>query len=282
MQATQKCNVSVSTDLYMQGYSGIPPNGPWTPDKVVKALGWFKKNEQGIDLAAKLRHYSTIEPTFPRTVGVSPEVFADLHGLYTTVWDVRSGYASMPRHYQDRYKQEFRELDEGVMANQHALATDSGKRLQFRRLADALLSKINDVFSRMDFYHKVKSKVGAEPGKDQVVVEGTGQQKWLYGYSTYTKSNAVVINKMEMRHSEKGKAFDFCQHTFEFGPDDKNLIVGWEVVSNWGDGTNGEWSKVVDQILLTGHAAVHVKSQLFRGFDWTVWFYYVAARDYDF
>jgi hypothetical protein len=68
----------------------------------------------------------------------------------------------------------------------------------------------------------------------------------------------------------------------EDGPDENKLFVGWEVVSNWVDGTSGGWWKAVDQILLTNYAAVHFKSQYDRGCDWMVNFYWVDSKDYQF
>jgi hypothetical protein len=58
--------------------------------------------------------------------------------------------------------------------------------------------------------------------------------------------------------------------------------VGWQVISNWGDGPNGCWWKETNQILGSDHAAVHVKSQYDRGCDWSLRVYYVEAKDYQF
>ena len=261
-------------------YSGTAPSDHGRR-RIYEALSWFKANEQGIDHAAKLSHYSTIDPAYPRTIDVLPDVFVELRQLYTSVWDVRAGYASLPSYYQNQYKNEYRALDAGVVANQNILATDADKRLQYRQQADALLSEINNVFARMDFYFKVKSAVGTEPGKDQHIEEGTGQQIWMYGYSVYTKSGAVVIHSTEQHYSDSWHV-GWRENTFEFGPDGNNLIVGWQLVSNWGDGTNGQWWKAIDQILLTDHSAVHVKSQYDRGCDWTLRIYYVDAKDYQY
>ena len=62
-------------------------------------------------------------------------------------------------------------------------------------------------------------------------------ESWLYGFSTYSKSNAVVINSLDDRYHEDWH-IGWREHTFEFR-NDNALIVGWEVVSNWNDGSNG-------------------------------------------
>jgi hypothetical protein len=281
LQAASQHNISISADLFIEGYQGTSPIGPWTPEKIMEALAWFKSNEEGTDLQAKLKHYSTIDPNYPRTIEVAPEVFVELRQLYTTVWDIRSGYDSLPRYYQEQFKRAYTEVDSGVPANQSIMATDADKRLAYQQKADSLMSNLNDVYARMDFYFKVLNVVGTEPAKDDKIEEGTGQQTWMYGFSTYTKSGAVVIQNRYMRYNESWQ-IGWREHTFEFGPDGKYLIVGWEVISNWNDGSNGSWWKAVDRILMTDHAAVHVKSQYDRGCDWSVIVYYVDAKDYQF
>ncbi|HKQ54224.1 MAG TPA: hypothetical protein VJT74_17740 [Pyrinomonadaceae bacterium] len=282
LQSASEHNIKITADLTMEGHKpGTVPSGPWTPEKIMEALTWFKNNLDGLNLQAKLMHYSTLDHNFPRTVDVAPDVFVELRQLYTTVWDIRSGYASLPRFYQDKFKKAYTAIDSGVPANQSLLATDADKRLDYQQKSDELMSDINDVYARMDFYFKVQSQVGTEPEKDHRTDEGTGRQTWMYGFSTYTKSGAVIIQSNSMRYSESWHV-GHREHTFEFGPNGAHLIVGWEVISNWNDGTNGGWWKAVDRILLKDYAAVHVKSLYDRGCDWSLIVYYVDAKDYQF
>jgi hypothetical protein len=280
-QSASQHGISTSFDLYMEGITGTPPNGPWTPEKVLEALAWFKANEVGDYQRAKLRHYSTIDPKFPRTIDVPPEVFVELRMLYCKVWDVRARYESLPAYYREQYMSQFRELDFGVGASQNVLASDAAKRLQYQRSADVLLKSLEDVLARMDFYLKVRNAIGNEPGEGAPIEEGKGQQSWMYGFSVYGKSDAVVIQESRITYSETWH-IGWREKTLELGPDDSKLIVGWMVVSNWGDGSNGSWWKATDQILLKSHGAVHVKSQYDRGCNWTVVYYYVDAKDYQF
>lgn len=281
MQSASKYNIQMSVDLTMEGYKGASPGAPWTPEKIVEALAWFKANEQGIYLQAKLKHYSTIDPRYPRTINVAPAIFVELRQLYSKVWDIRSRNDSVPEYYQQQYKEAFRALTYGVEASQHELATDLAKRQDFQQKADILLSDYNDVFARMDFYQKVKNIVGGEPPEGHVINEGTGRQVWNYGFDVYSKSPAVVIHQTTLAYRDTWR-LGWREKTLEFGPDGKYLMVGWNVVSNWGDGTNGAWYKAVDQILLTDHAAVHVRSLYDRGCDWSLVLYYVDSKDYQF
>lgn len=72
------------------------------------------------------------------------------------------------------------------------------------------------------------------------------------------------------------------EHSFDTGPLENTLIVGWELISNWGDGTNGYWWKEKPQIIMTANPAVRIQSRAGRGFDWNLKIYYVNANDYQF
>lgn len=281
LSAASSHNISITCDLFMEGYEGVGPQGPWTPEKIMEALNWFKANATGTPLRTKLKHYSTLAPTYPHAVDIAPDVFVELRRLYTKVWDVRSHYHSCPANYQSQFTNDYEALDAGVTANQSILPTDPAQRLKYEQLADSLLSGMNDVMDRMDFYFKVLNVVKTEPAKGTTIEEGQGQQTWLYGFNTYTKSQAVSIQANNQRYSESWH-IGWREHTFEFGPGGPYLIVGWEVVSNWNDGTNGSWTKQVDQILLTTQSAIHVKSEYDRGCDWSVTVYWVYAKDYQF
>jgi hypothetical protein len=134
---------------------------------------------------------------------------------------------------------------------------------------------------RKEFYFKVAALVGTEPEKGKSIDETPTATKWQYGFSSYPQSQAVIICTHSLRYAEHWK-IGHQEKTLEDGPDGTKLFVGWEVVSNWSDGANGEWWKAVDQILLTDHAAVHIKSDYDRGCDWTVNFYWVESKDYQF
>lgn len=281
LSAASSNKISITCDLFMEGYEGVGPQGPWTPEKIREALNWFKANAAGIPVRTKLRHYSTLDPTYPHAVDIAPDVFVELRRLYTKVWDVRSHYHSCPPNYQSQFTNDYQTLDAGVTANQSILPTDQVQRLKYEQLADSLLSRMNDVMDRMDFYFKVLKVVNTEPANGAGIDEGTGQQSWLYGFNAYTKSSAVALHSTTLKYNDSWHV-GWREHTFEFGPDSTYLIVGWQVVSNWNDGTNGSWQKRVDQILLTSQAAVHVQSLYDRGCDWSFTVYYVDAKDYQF
>jgi hypothetical protein len=278
-QSVQKSNISTSVNIFMEGYQGTPPSGQVSPDQVMAALEWFKKNEQGIILWAKLKHYSTINVDIPRTINVTPDVFVALQKLYSKVLTIQSCYAALPTYYQKHFKDKYNDVTIGVKASQSILPVKPDERFSYQGKADELLSALDAVSERMDFYNKVRAM--NEQDTQEVVETASGAQIWSYGFSTYSKSPSVTIQQWQDRYHADWQ-IGWRERTFEFGPDDSKLIVGWQVISNWGDGTNGSWNKATDRILLTNHAAAHVKSQYDRGCDWTFRVFYVDAMDYQF
>jgi hypothetical protein len=279
MKAASDHSISVSVDVWMDGYEGTSPGGPWTPEKVIEALAWFKEHEKGDHVRAELAHYSALDPSYPRTVAIAPDVFVALRKLYTTVWNVRAMYASCPSTYQKRFTASYNDLVDGVTASQDVLATDLTQRAGYQQKAENLQQALNEVFDRMDFYFKVRDAVGTEPAQGQEI-DDSGRQSYLYGFTTYTKSNAVTINTDRQSYSDNWQ-IGWREHTFEWEHGDR-LIVGWEVVSNWHDGTNGWWKKNSSTILLTHRGEVYVKSLYDRGCNWSFNVSWVDAKDYDF
>jgi hypothetical protein len=279
MKAASDHSISISVDIWMDGYEGTAPSGPWTPEKIIAALAWFKEHEKGDHVRAELAHYSALDPNYPRTVETSPDVFVALRKLYTTVWNVRALYGSCPSSYQRQFTNEYNDLVNGVAASQETLATDLTLRATYQQKAENLQQALNNVFDRMDFYFKVREAVGTEPAQGQEI-DDSGRQSYLYGFSTYTKSSAVVINMDRETYSDDWHV-GRRKHTFDWQHDDR-LIVGWEVVSNWHDGTNGHWQKNSNPILLTNRAEVYVESWYDRGCSWSLNISWVYAKDFDF
>jgi hypothetical protein len=145
MQAASQNDINISVDIFMEGYVGQSPSGPWTPEKIMDAQQWFKAHEKGIYIKAKLNHYSTIVASYPRSIDVSPDVFVELRQLYTTIWDVRSRYASTPEYYRNQLKMEYTNVNYGVVSHQDILVTDAEKRSSYLQKANLLLSDLQQL-----------------------------------------------------------------------------------------------------------------------------------------
>ena len=281
-QEAASSHVEIKVDVVMDGYEGTPPDGGWNPQNVLEKLSWFKDKAKGAYSRAKLRHYSTLAPQYSRSVAVDPDVFSDLRQLYVTLWTLRARFQSCPKHYQELYQAEFQKFDSGVVANQALLPTDKSKRDYYAALGAQIQADLGQVLDRMDFYRQVKACIHLEPKNGVEIDEGTGQQTWTYGFDAYPQSAAVVIHTTPIAYKGDGTTLGSETHVFQYTPGRKALIVGWQVNSNYHDGTNGSWSKSVDQILLTGSGAVTAKADFNRCFNWSVTFHSVDAADYQF
>ena len=278
-QAASEHGISISADVWMDGYEGNSPSGPWTPDKILEALAWFKAHEKGTHTRAELVHYSALDPEFPRTVDIAPEVFIELRKLYTALWTVRALYSSCPANYQRSFSESYHDLDNEVVGRKSALATDAALRASCQKRTDTLRNGLTEVFDRMVFASKVRDALGTEPGSGHVT-EDSGRRSYFYGYNNYPRSSAVAI-KMDSEQYSDVWQIGWREHTFDWQHQDR-LVVGWEVVSNWADGTNGWWRQDSSPILMSHRANVYVKSWYDRGCNWTLNIWWVDAKDYDF
>jgi len=277
-QEASKRGIAVTVDIDMRGHrrgDNDQPTGPWSPEKVYQALNWFKANVVGVPIEAILKHYSTITPSFPRSVAVDPLAFVQLKLLYNKVWICRSIQKAIPKVYSDGLIDEFTTTISGVEANQGTLATDQALRAEYVAKVDQLLEKLRQVEARQDFFDKVRDAQKAESKQDDWV-EGTK----LFGFKI-ADSPAVRIQVQPMNYKVEGERLYKKSTTLHFS-DPSKLIVGWEVIDNWSDGTNGHWSKRSPVNLLTTDGSVEVEGWEGRGTDWTVNWYYVDARDYRF
>ncbi len=281
MEKASANNISLTVEIYMNGYNGQPPSGPWTPEAVLQALEWFKANMTGTPLKTKLHHYSTLEPSYPRNIEVSPDDFIELRKLYSDVWLVRSRYATCPTEYKDGLREKFQTVNYGVSAYQSILATDINKRKGFYELAKSLLTSIEDIFKRRDFYNKVISKKTSEPKKGKWHEEKSdGSHTWLYGYNRSHESSAILIRKYPLKYKDDWH-IGWREKNLEY-KNNESMIVGWEVVANWRDGTCGQWKKTVNNIIGESKSGVYVKSLYDRGTNWTVNIFFVDKKDYQF
>lgn len=286
-QAAKASNTSIQCEISYVGCSGTPPpgeqdaTGHYTPEQVIKALEWFKQNEAGTPLRARLTHYSVIASGLPNTLPVSPHVFAQISVLFTTLWDIRSHYNACPKSYQDKQRKEFTRIERKITGSQSVLPQDPELLFQLQEEADRFLDQLNVILERLTFYNAVRAMVPYEPAEGAKQGENS-QASWLFGYSKYPKSERVVINHVEETFAPDSPNWEgWREKTLEI-QDQARLIVGWEVRSNWPGELNGSWKKATGHILLTSRAAVYFTSRHWRTCNWTLRVYYVDAKDYQF
>jgi hypothetical protein len=271
-------NITIVVDAI--GYKGNLPVTPQDPEEILALLELFIKSEVGVPVRAKLYHYSRLAPSLSTTVPIAPAVFVALSQLYQAHFRIESGYESLPTHYQQQYENDVTTFRAELSANSNSLATDSTERDSLTRKANDLFGALRAVMDRQDFYFAVAAQVSKEPKQGDITTcVDCGPKAWLYGYSVYNGSHSVHIETRKLPYSQDGSV-TVVNHTFHVDPDQTRLIVGWEIRANLERA--GEWKKVSDQIILKNSADVWAQSNFWGKFDWTLWVYYVEAKDYQF
>ncbi|MFJ4095090.1 hypothetical protein ACIPYS_26175 [Kitasatospora sp. NPDC089913] len=258
-------HVTTTCAVFAEGYTPgwAPPSGALDPSQIVAALDGFKNNTSDEHyIEALLRHYSYIDPDYPLTVDVPPDVFDELRQLYALYWDVSSRYLSAPAPLlKDRYHR----LESGITSHQGELATDETERRQY--LTDAKV---------LDFFLDVREAAATEPGKDRHQNAGNGLGTWNYGYQSAPADLGLTVHTWDDSYHQ-GSGIGHRSHTFTFDSRGAYVVIGWEVVAHWTDGSDGFWAKEVDTVLLDTVAAVYVEGKYDRGTNWSVHVAYVDA-----
>jgi hypothetical protein len=284
-KAASKYGIQIDVEVHYYGISGASPvSAPWTPEKVIEALQWFKVHQEPQPVNVKLKHYNTIEPSYPLTINVSPEIFAELSFLFQQLWVITTEFNSCPRLYTDPYKEDYVYFTKSLVAAKAVLATDENLRAMFKDVANNLSEKLQDILVRQAFYFKIKDQ--EEPGNAQSISASNGVRSWSYGIKSAT-DDAIVLSSEESNHNQKASTLAWVQRKHTFNSESKDtksewLIVGWEVISHWTDGSNGKWKKSSNRIIGSNKASVLVESKPGRGFSWGMKVYYVNAADYRF
>ncbi|WP_413575401.1 hypothetical protein ACLVWU_13835 [Bdellovibrio sp. HCB290] len=119
-----------------------------------------------------------------------------------------------------------------------------------------------------------------EPKPYSAINSSKSENHWFLGTTSFPYAD-VFEQTYEVR--EDG-GFGVTEHDVVFNTN-YATIVGYEVISNWHDGTNGKWS--IDERTIGGtRAIIELRSKQFRGMNFTVKVYWVPnfnfAQDWRF
>ncbi|MBK6748124.1 hypothetical protein [Ottowia sp.] len=273
--------IQISSRVYMIGVDDVKSQPiVSTPTDVPDALKWFKEHQVGVPQRAKLIHYNSLHPGYPRRVNVSTEEFTELRELYTQLWEVRVLYNSLPDFYSQQLGNYFIDVDSGISSNQSKLATDGKMRASFQSKANDLVAQMKKIRSRQDFYDALIGMAHSEPTHGSKISESSTSNVWEFGHTASEDPESIKLYVSTVNARDDAPGCGYRSRNIAFGPDPKHMIVGWEVISNWHDGSNGFWKKATEKIISTNYGAIYVEGKFDRGFNWTVKYYYVDAEPY--
>jgi V8-like Glu-specific endopeptidase len=277
----QEYHANVKIKITPVGVSGVipvPPSGEWTPETIVTVLlPWFNNSLAMKPLDVILRHYCTIDPTISGEVPIPPDVFAQLSYLYNQFWVVRAMYFTCPEFGLRLVDEPFKKLRSVIEAQQASLPSDPEKIVQLTDDTQRLLQTLNDINNRQTFYSQVVVAAKTEPAAGQNMDADKGVVRWGYGFQ---RGNLPGVEITSINDSVTASwKIGWNEHVFSYR-DTSKVVVGWDIICNWTDGTGGDWHKVSEQIIGRTSGDVYVKSDYDRGFNWSIVWYVVDATLY--
>ena len=281
-KTAKESSASINVYISAQGVSTAIPSPPagegWSPAQVVKTLlPWFEKSQAPDPFEVYLMHYRLVDPAIAGTVPVASKVFADLSVLYDRYWLCRSLFLTCPDFGRAGVESAFKKLQAQVEAQQATLAEDPDLIGVLTGQCQDVLAALRAVNNRHVFVSQLATAAKTEPKKGDLIDADKGRVRWNYGFSQAPMAG-IDISALSQSVQEEWH-IGWREHTFTFA-DPTKLLVGFDVVCNWTDGTGGDWKKDCDQVIGTTAGAIYVKSDYDRGYNWTVVWYFVDARLY--
>ena len=274
-------NASVSVRIKATGVNSAIPSPPktgWTAETIVtELLPWFNQSLQANQLETYLQHYRVIDPSISGEVPVSPVVFSELSFLYNRFWLARALFSSCPDFGRRLVEEPYHRLESKIQAQQASLPKDSKMIELLTEETNRLLNGLREINNRQVFYTQVVAAGKNEPQKDQNFDADKGTVRWSFGFQ---KGDLPGINIQSIGdHVEADWKIGWNEHVFSFR-DSTKVIVGWDIICNWDDGTGGDWHKVSEQVIGRSTGDVFVKSDYDRGYSWNIVWYLVDANLY--
>lgn len=281
-KTAKESSANVNVHISAQGVNSSIPSPPagegWNPAQVVKTLlPWFEKSQAPDPFEVYLMHYRLVDPSIPGTVPVAPTVFADLSVLYDRYWLCRSLFQTCPAFGRATVEPEFKKLQATVESQQALLAEQPELIPPLTAKCQDVLDSLRAVNNRDALVSQLVAAAKTEPKRGELIDADNGRVRWTYGFSQAPMPGVDISSRSET--VQQDWHIGWREHTFTFS-DATKLLVGFDVVCNWTDGTGGDWKKDCDQVIGRTSGALYVKSDYDRGYSWTVTWYYVEARLY--
>lgn len=280
-KTAKESNATVSIRISAHGVNSpipTPPDTGWTPGNILTILlPWFEKSMALDPLETYLMHYRVIDPSISGEVPISPYIFSQLAYLYDRFWLARSHYHTCPDFGRRLVEEPYKKLEKTIEAYQASLPSDEAAIESLTNDAKEVLQTFHEINNRQVFSTQLVAAALTEPAKDHNFDADKGTVRWGYGFQKGTLPGIVVASQSDSVAADW--KIGWREHVFSFR-DSARLIVGWDIICNWDDGTGGDWHKACDQIIGQSAGEVYVKSDYDRGYSWTIVWYHVDASLY--
>lgn len=262
-------NTSVSLSIIQTG-AATPPNPiDWNARDLDSLIKNYIDTLSPVPQFVELSHYQTLPhaAAYPTLINYNGNVANSVITLYQDYWSIIKKYENTDTLYTDKFSDEYLSFYNGLPGCQETLVTDPDQFIYYRTLADRLM-----------IYFTAISAIPAE----QAVSNNThnndsrsGPQRWQYGTTSVSKGGVQVTTANVKRDNHTtGHKGGSLQVNIPSG-----IIVGWEIIPDWTDGTDGYWVKDAQIILMNSNGSIWAQSEQYRGLSWTANFYHVVSGD---
>ncbi|WP_413560816.1 hypothetical protein [Bdellovibrio sp. HCB209] len=129
--------------------------------------------------------------------------------------------------------------------------------------------RIKDLRNAYDNLSKV-----SEPEPYKLQKSSKNLNHWMFGSSTFPYANVITETKEIRADSGFGVTEQDAILNTNFA-----TFVGYEVISNWHDGSNGNWS-TDEKCMGNTRCIIELRSKQFRGMNFTVKMYWIPNWDF--
>lgn len=273
----EKHHIRLKAHLFFDGCKGVIPFRTVSDTADVgRALAWFNDHIDPAPLFAKLYHYSML----PECAALTNRIPGDLDLLvkakafYASLWRLKADVAFCPPNYSEGVKARFAPLYDKAVLDSNRILDRCDLIDEYAQKTAALQAQTTDILRRYQKYLKIKADAETEP-KQKEKMRSSEATVWRYGLSDYPG----CILKEEIFRA--GWKIGWQERDFHFQEPGKT-IVGYELISNWTDGSNGDWWKTSYGGLLGHRLDLHISSYYDKGCDWTIRAYLVDDSAIDF
>ena len=283
-------NVAVSCMIYMEGINKIQPHFGTSADAIPKALAWFGEtdatgvpvNVSYVPRRAMLTHYSQLVPILPNVLDVDPVVFAHIQTTGFLITQVNDLMATLPEYYQtiqtsdgETYGAKAASLNQTFTASQASLPLDTTGLVD--KLTTTALDMLAYLRSQVALYSFYTSLTDAPPAEGK-----NGSSTQSFGYNSTPAGLSIKVLSNTQNYSQQS-GIGSITHSFVWpgsGIGTNVVIVGWEIVDNWGDGTNGNWDRPGNAMIGASTGDIGINGEYDRGINWSLVVYYVDKGDF--
>lgn len=271
--AASTTNTAINFTVYQQGAGEPGTPLSWEQENLDDLVKNYIASMSPIPQYVRLAHYSTIAgcSNYSQVVNFDPDAASSITTLYQDFWTIIQLFNNAESRFTALFNGEFQAFSNGLKVHQDDLITDAAQYYYYRTLADRLLA-----------YFYAIDAIPSEQAVSGTINNETkgGLQQWQFGFRDMSraglrKASVTVLRENHGDTGSKGGALQFVPDP----PAPTAIIVGWEVIANWTDGTDGHWNKDPTVILMSSAGNAWAQSLKHRGLNWTANYYYVVPGD---